>query len=53
MKERWLFEVKQDGMIVASGEAPSEQIAQREAMHYSMMYGQDGPVMIKVRKSKR
>jgi len=45
---RFGFEVKQDGMVVASGEAPTEREAEREAMHYAMVYSQDGPVRMRV-----
>lgn len=41
--DRWLFELEQDGRVVASGEGPREDML-REAMHYATIYGQDGPV---------
>lgn len=43
MPEDWHFKVFQDGMVVAEGEG-SEDAMIREAGHYCMMYGQDGPV---------
>lgn len=49
--ERGSFTVRQGGMVVASGSGPYEDI-KREAAHYAMMYGQDGPVKVSVRKSK-
>lgn len=47
---RWLFEVVQDGMVVASGAAPDHASAIAEASHYCRMYGQDGPCKAVVRK---
>jgi hypothetical protein len=47
---RWKFSVEQDGMEVASGEAPTEAESKREAGHYAMMYAQDGPVKVSVKE---
>ena len=47
---RWEFAVEQDGMVVASGEAPTEAGAKREAAHYAMMYSQDGPVKVSIKE---
>jgi hypothetical protein len=47
---RWEFSVEQDGMVVASGEAPSEAEAKREAAHYAMMYSQDGLVKVSIKE---
>ena len=47
---RWIFSVEQDGMVVASGEAPTEDEAKREAAHYALMYGQDGTVKVSVER---
>ena len=47
---RWSFLVEQDGMVVASGDAPTEAEAKREAGHYAMMYAQDGPVKVSVKR---
>ena len=47
---RWSFLVEQDGMVVASGDAPTEDGAKREAGHYAMMYSQDGPVKVSVKR---
>ena len=44
---RWKFSVKQGGLVVASGDCPTEEDAKREAAHYAMMYSQDGPVEVK------
>jgi predicted component of type VI protein secretion system len=51
MSTRWTFSVVQDGMEVALGEATIKAEAQREANHYAMMYGQDGPVTTSVRRA--
>lgn len=40
------FEVWQDGVMVASASGPREA-AFSEALHYAMVYGQDGPCQIK------
>lgn len=37
------FEVTQDGLTVAKGSGPHDA-AVAEAIHYAMMYGQDGSV---------
>jgi hypothetical protein len=46
----WEFTVEQDGMVVASGEAPTEESARREAAHYALMYSQDGPVKVSIKE---
>jgi hypothetical protein len=45
------FSVWQDGMKVAGGFGPLEDI-KREAAHYKMVYSEDGPVKVIVRESK-
>lgn len=47
---RWLFELIQDGMIVASGDCSSQKVALREAGHYCQVYRQDGECTAIVRK---
>lgn len=48
---RYWFYVYENGMLVAKGDCPSREQADREAIHYSMMYAQDGgEVKYKVRK---
>jgi hypothetical protein len=39
----WQFELEQNGHVVASGIGHREDML-REAAHYAMIYGQDGPV---------
>lgn len=47
MEDPWFeFEVVQNGAVVASAGAASEDAARREAIHYAMMYAQDGPPCI-------
>jgi hypothetical protein len=48
-QERGSFTVKQGGMTVASGTGTYEDV-KREAAHYAMMYEQDGPVKVTVRR---
>lgn len=48
----WVFEVEQDGKVVASGSAPDRDTALREAGHYVMMYGQDGDCQAIVREEE-
>jgi hypothetical protein len=50
MNQRWMFEVIQDGLVVAEGSGPDRQRVTSEANHYVMMYSQDGPVNAVVRK---
>lgn len=40
------FRVKQGGMVVAQVESGHRWRAVREAAHYAMIYGQDGPVAV-------
>lgn len=47
--EQGWFKVYQGGMEVAGGSGPYEAI-KRQAEHYAMMYGQDGPVKVVVRR---
>ncbi len=47
----WVFELEQGGKIVASGAGPKEAML-REAAHYAMVYGQDGPVKAIVRPER-
>lgn len=48
----WTFSVRQDGLTVASGSAPTEDACRREAGHYAAMYGQDGPLAVLVRRTR-
>ena len=41
------FEVWQNGEMVAGGTTKNARAALREADHYAMMCGQDGPVEVK------
>jgi len=51
--QRVEIEVWQDGMCVAGVSAPHED-AMKEAVHYAMVYGQDGPVEVfMVKRGKR
>lgn len=46
-KGRYAFEIWQGGMVVATGLGPDLEAVRREAMHYAMIYGQDGPVVLR------
>ena len=48
-KASYWFYVIQNGLTVAKGSCPTRAIAEREANHYVMMYGQDGEVKVKYR----
>lgn len=52
MTEYASFSVWQDGVEVAAGNGPLPEIL-ATAQHYAMMYGQDGPVRVIVRKIKQ
>lgn len=52
MTERHRFSLWQDGIEVASVDAPDLASAQREIMHYAMMYAQDGPCEIRGKNIK-
>jgi hypothetical protein len=45
------YTIKQGGIVVAAGSGP-RSFAEREAAHYALVYGQDGPVEMKIRKSR-
>jgi hypothetical protein len=45
--KRYQFQLWQSGIEVASVDAPDLASAQREIMHYAMMYAQDGPCEIR------
>ena len=47
MAKRYRFQLWQDGIEVAGVDAPTLEAAQREIMHYAMVYAQDGPVEIR------
>lgn len=42
------FEIEQNGVIVASGDAPDAATAEREGFHYAVMFAQDGPVKLRL-----
>jgi hypothetical protein len=42
MSNRWAFEVFENGVVVAEGDAPDREAALAQAGHYVAMYGQDG-----------
>ena len=45
------YTIKQGGIVVAAGSGP-RSFVEREAAHYAIVYGQDGPVEMKIRKSR-
>lgn len=45
----WVFEVVQDGQVVAEGSGPDKDRVLAEAAHYVRMYGQDGECRAYVR----
>jgi hypothetical protein len=47
----WWY-LKQGDLTVAKGCCPTKALAEREANHYAMMYGLDGPVKISYRTQK-
>lgn len=51
MKEH-LFEIVQDGMIVAGVTSPSEAKGFQEAMRYALQYREDGPVTMRYKNPK-
>lgn len=46
--EEYEFGVWQDDGLQASGHCADLDDARREAAHYAMMYGQDGPVEVRI-----
>ena len=49
MPNEWRGTVKQNGIEVASVTAPTRDEAERETMHYAMIYAQDGPVSVTIK----
>lgn len=49
---KYEFKIKQDGILVVSGYAPSLDIALIELAHYLATYQQDGPIDSVVIKRK-
>ena len=47
MDDWFEFEVVQNGQVVAGVGGPNREAALKEAMHYAMVYGQDGPCEIR------
>lgn len=39
----YTFEIMQDGLSVVQGSGDDLEQVHRDAMHYAMVYGQDGP----------
>lgn len=46
------FEIEQDGMVVASGSGSDRDRIRSMAMHYALMYAQDGPVTMRIADSR-
>ena len=40
------FKIKQGGMVVASGCGPTEAAIMPDALHYALVYSEDGPVEV-------
>lgn len=53
MPQEYEYEVIQDGIVVASAWGRDKQRVLSEAMHYAMMYAQDGPVEVRMKPDKR
>lgn len=52
MSEQHRFELWQGGLMVAAVESPDKDRALLEAGHYAMIYSQDGPVEIKIKRRR-
>ena len=44
MNDKYKFTIKQDGIVVTKGFAPSLELAMQETAHYVGQYEQDGPI---------
>ena len=51
MTERGSFTIWQNGMTVAGGSGPLEFV-KREAAHYALMYRQEGPIKVVIRRHR-
>lgn len=49
---RWRFRIKQDGFVVAAGDAPDRRTMEREMNHYAALYVEEGPIQIETRTGK-
>ena len=47
-EDDFAFEVMQRGIVVAMGSGNDLSQVHAEALHYGMMYGQDGPCTVRV-----
>lgn len=47
MSRQYRFEIWQDGMVVAEGSGSNRDAVRAEAMHYAMVYAQDGRAVIR------
>lgn len=47
------FAIEQDGYWQAGGTGPTFEFVRKEASHYALMYGQDGPVVVKLYRVDR
>ena len=44
MSDNYKFTIKQDGIVIVKGFAPSLELAIQETAHYVEQYEQDGPI---------
>lgn len=47
------FQLRQFGMVVASGSAADANVVIREALHYAGLYVQDGPITLTIKISQQ
>lgn len=52
MPGSWVGSVYQDGVRVAAVYAGTREQAEKEVAHYAMMYSQNGPVKVVIRKPR-
>ena len=52
MSGRWSAAIWQGGMVVARCYSEHESRVRLEASHYAMVYGQDGPVKVRIRRPR-
>lgn len=49
----WRVEERDTGTLCASGSAPTQAAAMREAQHYAMQYIQDGPIRMTIKQGRK
>lgn len=50
---KWRIEERDTGLLCASGSAPTQAEAMREANRYALQYVQDGPIRMTLKQGRK